>query len=113
MFSALFSVSTRPAFFTAVTRVDSAGLFDAAVATGSLAMPSKEPAPSFGTEEQAGPNGSSMLPAMPEEPAEASSEAGAEADAFAELDASLSLLSLEQAVRAIGRTAAVAKATAT
>ena len=32
---ALFRVSTRPAFFTAVTRVDRSGVLEAAVATGS------------------------------------------------------------------------------
>ena len=40
---ALFSVSTRPAAPTAVTRVVSTGLFDAAVATGSSVMPAKVP----------------------------------------------------------------------
>ena len=33
------SVSTRFAFLTAVTRVDSTGLFDAAVATGAVTCP--------------------------------------------------------------------------
>ena len=51
------SVSTRFAFLTAVTRVDSTGLFDAAVATGAVDMPVKLPAPEAGTAEQAGPNG--------------------------------------------------------
>ena len=55
MFEAELSVSTRPAALTAVTRVDSAGLAEAAVATGAVAMPVKLPAPDFGTEEQAGP----------------------------------------------------------
>ncbi len=41
--------------------MDSSLLLDAAVATGSCAMPSNEPAPSFGTDEQAGPNGLSMV----------------------------------------------------
>ncbi|GAA4228242.1 hypothetical protein GCM10022254_17890 [Actinomadura meridiana] len=50
-------VSTRPAFFTAVTRVDSTGLLDAAVATGSVDMPLKLPLPDAGTAEQPGPNG--------------------------------------------------------
>jgi hypothetical protein len=59
MFSALLRVSTSPAFFTAETGVDSAGSFEAAVANGSSAMPSNEPAPSFGTVAQARPNGSS------------------------------------------------------
>ena len=59
MFWALLRVSTRPAFFTAVTRVERAGLLEAAVATGSWAMPSKERAPSLGTVAQAGPNGPS------------------------------------------------------
>jgi len=38
------SVSTRPAFLTAVTRVDSIGLAEAAVATGAVDMPVKLPA---------------------------------------------------------------------
>src|SRR3954447_6956057 len=57
MFSALFSVSTRPAALTAVTRVDRAGLLLAAVATGSCDMPSNEPLPEVGTAEQPAPNG--------------------------------------------------------
>ena len=55
MFDAELSVSTSPAFFTAVTSVDSTGLAEAAVATGAAAMPLKLPAPDFGTDEQAGP----------------------------------------------------------
>src|SRR5690242_1166167 len=55
MFDAELSVSTRPACLTAVTSVDSAGLAEAAVATGALDMPLKLPAPDFGTDEQAGP----------------------------------------------------------
>src|SRR5947209_435866 len=55
MFAAELSVSTRPAFFTAVTRVDSKGLAEAAVATGAVAMPVKLPAPEAGTDEQPGP----------------------------------------------------------
>ena len=54
-------VSTRPAWVTAVTRVDSTGLLPAAVAAGSSAMPPKLPSPSAGTAPQAGPNG---VPAM-------------------------------------------------
>src|SRR5215207_674221 len=53
--SAEFRVSTRPASLTAPTRDDSTGLLDAAVATGSWAMPMKLPAPLAGTAEQAGP----------------------------------------------------------
>ena len=54
--SSEFSVSTRPAASTAVTRVDSSGLVDAAVATGSWAIASKLPAsPSAGTSAQPGP----------------------------------------------------------
>ena len=53
--SAELSVSTRPALVTAVTRVLRAGLCDAAVATGSMAMPSKLPGPSFGTAAQPAP----------------------------------------------------------
>jgi hypothetical protein len=53
---ALLSESTRPALPTAVTRVESTGLCDAAVATGSVAIPSKLPGPSFGTAAQADPN---------------------------------------------------------
>ena len=57
MLSALFSVSTRPAALTAVTRVDSAGLLLAAVATGSCDMPSNEPLPEVGTAAQPAPKG--------------------------------------------------------
>jgi hypothetical protein len=67
------SVSTRPAFFTAVTSVDSAGLAEAAVATGAVDMPLKLPAPDFGTDEQAGPK--SMTAAAAPDPATAD-EAG-------------------------------------
>ena len=55
-----FSVSPRPASPTAVTSVDRSGLFEAAVATGSSAMPSDEPSPSAGTAEQASPTGVSV-----------------------------------------------------
>src|ERR671917_2693224 len=48
-------VSTSPAAFTAVTRVDRAGLLLAAVAAGSAAMPENEPAPEDGTAAQPGP----------------------------------------------------------
>src|SRR3954471_16242655 len=57
MLSALFNVSTRPAPLTALTRVLSRGLLLAAVATGSLDMPSNDPLPEVGTAEQPGPNG--------------------------------------------------------
>src|SRR5690348_9414474 len=57
MAGALLSVSTRPAFVTAVTSVDSAGFCEAAVATGSLAMAARLPGPLAGTPAQAGPNG--------------------------------------------------------
>src|SRR6476620_4720229 len=55
--SAEFSESTRPAFFTSVTRVDSSGLPEAAVATGTLPIASKLPAfaGSVGTAAQPGP----------------------------------------------------------
>src|SRR5215207_1035963 len=53
--SAELRVSTRPASLTAPTRDDSTGLLEAAVATGSWAMPMKLPAPLAGTAEQAGP----------------------------------------------------------
>jgi hypothetical protein len=61
MLDAELSVSTRPAFVTAVTSVDSTGLAEAAVATGAVAMPAKLPAPVFGTEEQAGPKSFAAL----------------------------------------------------
>src|SRR6185312_7762838 len=44
-----------PAFFTAVTRVESTGLALAADATGAVAMPVNEPGPSLGTAEHAAP----------------------------------------------------------
>ncbi|GAA2949440.1 hypothetical protein GCM10020227_15560 [Streptomyces flavovirens] len=81
--------------------MDRAGLWDAAVATGSFAMPSKEPAPSFGTVEQAGPKGWSI--------GMVSSAGALEELAFAEPasepDVEVSL-SPEQAVSANGSTAA-------
>src|SRR6478735_11357308 len=48
-------VSPSPAAVTAATRVERAGLFDAAVAAGSSAIPSKLPAPLVGTAAQPGP----------------------------------------------------------
>src|SRR4029450_2294782 len=54
---ALFRVPARSAFLTAVTRVDSWEVLEAAVATGSLASASRLPAPLAGTAEQAAPNG--------------------------------------------------------
>src|SRR6201986_1758746 len=65
MFEAELSVSTGPAALTAVTRVDSAGLADAAVATGAVAMPVKLPAPLFGTAEQPGPKSDMVLADAP------------------------------------------------
>src|SRR5581483_713382 len=56
MFWALLRVSTRPACFTALTSVDSTGLWLAAVATGSVAMPWKLPGPLAGTALHAEPN---------------------------------------------------------
>src|SRR3954453_10252530 len=50
-----FSVSTRPAFLTAVTSVESTGLALAAEATGAVAMPFKNPGHAFGTAVQALP----------------------------------------------------------
>src|SRR3954469_17801827 len=54
---ALFSASTRFAFFTAVTSVDRTGLPDAAVATGTFAMDAKLPGleASVGTAAQPAP----------------------------------------------------------
>src|SRR5215217_9756140 len=54
---ALFRVPTRSAFLTAVTRVDSSGVLEAAVATGSWARASRLPGPLAGTAAQAAPNG--------------------------------------------------------
>src|SRR6188508_353801 len=64
MSSVVLSVSPRLAAPTAVTRVERAGLLEAAVATGSLAMPSKLPAPSAGTLAQAGPKAPSIIAAL-------------------------------------------------
>src|SRR5882724_2026946 len=61
---ALFSVSTRPAALTAATKVDSTGLADAAVATGTSAIPVKLPAPLVGTAEHAEPNGAALAAAV-------------------------------------------------
>ena len=58
---ALLRVSPRPAAVTAVTSVERTGLFEAAVATGSPAMPAKLPAPVAGTAAQAAPNGASAI----------------------------------------------------
>jgi hypothetical protein len=75
-------------------------------------MPSKEPAPSAGTAEQAGPNGLSMAVSLPE-PAMLSSDAEADAAAFGEeSDVVESEPLSEQALRASGRTAAAARVTA-
>src|SRR3954453_13348166 len=51
------SESTRLAAVTACTSVDSAGLALAAVATGTVAMPAKLPAPSVGTAAHPAPTG--------------------------------------------------------
>src|ERR1700761_6030506 len=64
MFLAEFKVSTRPACLTAVTRVDSTGLAEAAVATGAEDMPVKLPAPDLGTDAQ--PEPKSVVVAAPE-----------------------------------------------
>ena len=58
-----FSVSTRSAFLTAVTRVDSTGLADAAVATGAVDMPVKLPDPEYGTDAQPGPKSADAVDA--------------------------------------------------
>ena len=65
---ALLSESTRLAFFTAVTSVDSTGLPDAAVATGTLAMAAKLPGfeASVGTAAQPAPNWSPAAIAEPD-----------------------------------------------
>src|ERR1700761_6329796 len=83
-----FSVSTRPAFLTAVTSVDSTGLADAAVATGAVDMPVKLPAPAAGTEAQPGPKSVVVAPEL---------LAGAEdMGAEAEEDAAPAALELEE-----------------
>lgn len=53
----------------AATRVLRSGLWLAAVATGSVAMPWNEPEPSVGTDAQPAPNGLAMPP-LPEDPEE-------------------------------------------
>ena len=52
-----FSVSTNPAACTADVSVVRYGLFDAAEATGLSAIPTNEPSPSGGIDEQKGPSG--------------------------------------------------------
>src|ERR1700753_820786 len=64
MFLAEFRVSTRPAFWTAVTRVDSTGLAEAAVATGAVDMPVKLPAPDLGTDAQPEPKSMVLAPEL-------------------------------------------------
>ena len=66
-----FSVSTRPACFTAVTSVDSTGLAEAAVATGAVDMPLKLPAPDLGTDAQPEPKLVAVVEAEPDGMAEA------------------------------------------
>jgi hypothetical protein len=78
MFAAELSVSTRPAALTAVTRVDSAGLAEAAVATGAVAMPVKLPAPDLGTAAQPGPK--SLAAVAGEEDTAVGEEAGEDED---------------------------------
>src|SRR3954452_24100068 len=64
---AVLSVSPSLAAVTAVTRVDRTGLFEAAVATGAVAMPSKLPAPVAGTAPQAEPKVvPSIIAALPD-----------------------------------------------
>lgn len=53
---ALLSGSTKFATLIVLTRVDNTGFFDAAVATGAVAMPAKLPGPLLGTLAQAEPN---------------------------------------------------------
>ncbi|GAA3532329.1 hypothetical protein GCM10022295_12860 [Streptomyces osmaniensis] len=82
------------------------------MATGSWAMPSNEPAPSSGTDEQAGPNGASAGAALAELPMP-SSATGADADDFPEEpDEAESLPLSEQALRDRGRTTAAVTASA-
>ena len=57
-----FAQSSVTVYGRVDTSVESTGLFDAAVAAGSCDMPENEPAPSAGTAEQAGPDGSSIVP---------------------------------------------------
>src|SRR4051794_41747953 len=61
MSCALLRVSPSFAAVTADTSVESTGLLDAAVATGSCDMPSKLPLPLSGTAEHAAPNGWSVI----------------------------------------------------
>src|SRR4051812_33959234 len=79
---ALFSASTRFAFFTAVTSVDSTGLPDAAVATGAFAIDAKLPGleASVGTAAQPAPKFSPAAIADAEGAIEGAGAAGAAAD---------------------------------
>src|SRR5580693_365282 len=83
--AAEFSVSTSPACLTAVTRVDSSGLADAAVATGAVAIPVKLPAPDMGTEAQPGPKSDVVDAAAPV----------AGEDAIGELEAGIGVLAAD------------------
>src|SRR4051794_34445564 len=60
----LLSESTRLAAVSACVSVESTGFAPAAVATGTVAMPAKLPAPSAGTWEQPAPNGWSVAPLL-------------------------------------------------
>jgi hypothetical protein len=102
-------VSTRPAFLTAVTRVDSTGLADAAVATGAVAIPVKLPAPEEGTAEQ--PEPKSVVDVPDEGDIEAEADIEDEADAAGA--AAAELLELLELLQAAAPSAMPAVATET
>ena len=112
MSGVVLRVSPRPASVTAVTSVDRTGLLLAAVATGSLAMPPNEPAPSAGTAAQPGPNGAPAMSVPIDSEAEAEG-AGADDELMVSVEpASISLSEPQAAIdrgRARARAATVSR----